>query len=194
MIYLQLFLSFFQIGLFSFGGGYASLPLIRQQVTALHHWMTMPEFTDLITISQMTPGPISVNAATFVGIRTAGLPGAVAATAGCVFPSCVLIFFLTSLYLRYQNASLLEDTLTALRPAVVAMIAAAGLSLLVPALFHGGVEMSSVSDGAKAIVSAARWDMAGIFLVSLFLLRRTKLSPVAVMLLAGAAKLLLTLP
>ena len=84
MIYMQLFLSFLQIGLFSFGGGYAALPLIENQVITLHHWMTAPEFTDLITISQMTPGPIAVNSATFVGIRIAGIPGAVAATAGCV--------------------------------------------------------------------------------------------------------------
>ena len=99
MIYLQLFCSFLQIGLFSFGGGYASLPLIEDQVTNFHHWMTVPEFTDLITISQMTPGPIAVNSATFVGIRIAGIPGAVAATAGCVLPSCIIIFILAGLYL-----------------------------------------------------------------------------------------------
>ena len=69
MIYLQLFLSFFQIGLFSFGGGYAAMPLIQGQIVKIHGWMTMSEFTDLITISQMTPGPIAVNSATFVGLR-----------------------------------------------------------------------------------------------------------------------------
>ena len=109
MIYLQLFCSFLQIGLFSFGGGYASLPLIEDQVTNFHHWMTVPEFTDLITISQMTPGPIAVNSATFVGIRIAGIPGAVAATAGCVLPSCIIIFILAGLYLRYRNGSLFKQ-------------------------------------------------------------------------------------
>ena len=74
MIYLQLFCSFLQIGLFSFGGGYASLPLIEDQVTNFHHWMTVPEFTDLITISQMTPGPIAVNSATFVGFALREFP------------------------------------------------------------------------------------------------------------------------
>ena len=76
MIYLQLFWSFFQIGLFSIGGGYAAMPLIQNQVVDLHHWLTMTEFTDLITISQMTPGPIAVNSATFVGIQIAGFGGA----------------------------------------------------------------------------------------------------------------------
>ena len=82
MIYLQLFLSFLQIGLFSFGGGYAAMPLIQDQVVALNHWLSMKEFTDLVTISQMTPGPIAINSATFVGIKIAGIPGAIAATMG----------------------------------------------------------------------------------------------------------------
>ena len=82
MIYLQLFLSFLQVGMFSFGGGYAAMPLIQGQVVTGHHWLSMSEFTDLITISQMTPGPIAVNSATFVGIKIAGIPGALAATFG----------------------------------------------------------------------------------------------------------------
>lgn len=76
MSYIQLFLSFLQIGAFSFGGGYAAMPLIQNQVVTLHHWLTAGEFNDLVTISQMTPGPIAVNSATFVGLRIAGLPGA----------------------------------------------------------------------------------------------------------------------
>ena len=82
MIYLQLFLSFLQVGMFSFGGGYAALPLIQGQVVKTHSWLSMSEFTDLITISQMTPGPIAVNSATFVGEKIAGIPGALCATAG----------------------------------------------------------------------------------------------------------------
>ena len=91
MIYLQLFLSFLQIGAFSFGGGYAALPLIRHQVVEANGWLQLSEFTDLITISQMTPGPIAVNSATFVGIRIAGIPGALVATLGCILPSCLLL-------------------------------------------------------------------------------------------------------
>ena len=90
MIYLQLFLSFLQIGMFSFGGGYAAMPFIQDQVVNLHHWLSLSEFTDLITISQMTPGPIAVNSATFVGLKIAGFLGAVVATLGCILPSCLI--------------------------------------------------------------------------------------------------------
>ena len=103
MIYLQLFLSFLQIGLFSFGGGYAAMPLSQGQVVTLHGWLTISEFTDLITISQMTPGPIAVNSATFVGMKIAGIPGAVVATAGCILPSCIIVTILARLYLKYRN-------------------------------------------------------------------------------------------
>jgi chromate transporter len=102
MIYLQLFWSFLQIGLFSFGGGYAAMPLIQGQVVTSHGWLTMSEFTDLITISQMTPGPIAVNSATFVGLKIAGIPGAVVATVGCILPSCIIVTILAKLYLRYR--------------------------------------------------------------------------------------------
>ena len=89
MIYLQLFWSFLQIGLFSVGGGYAAMPLIQAQTVQLHGWLTMNEFTDLVTIAEMTPGPIAVNSATFVGIRIAGLPGALVATLGASFRPCL---------------------------------------------------------------------------------------------------------
>ena len=114
MIYLQLFLSFLQIGAFSFGGGYAAMPLIQNQVVQLHSWLSQSEFTDLITISQMTPGPIAINSATFVGTRIAGIPGALAATAGCVLPSCILVTLLAKIYLKYRNLSLLQGVLKSL--------------------------------------------------------------------------------
>ena len=105
MIYIQLFFSFLQVGLFSFGGGYAAMPLIQGQVVTMHQWLSMSEFTDLITISQMTPGPIAVNSATFVGIKVAGLPGAIAATAGCILPSCILVTVIASEIPEYGAAS-----------------------------------------------------------------------------------------
>ena len=111
MIYWQLFLSFLQIGMFSFGGGYAALPLIQEQVVTQHGWLSRSEFTDLITISQMTPGPIAVNSATFVGIRLAGFLGALAATFGCILPSCILVTVLSYLYLKYRKMSMLQGVL-----------------------------------------------------------------------------------
>lgn len=143
MIYWELFLSFLQVGLFSFGGGYAAMPLIRGQVVTVHHWLSMSEFTDLITISQMTPGPIAVNSATFVGTKIAGTLGALVATFGCILPSCIIVTVIARLYLKYRNMAALQGILNSLRPAVVAMIAAAGISILITA-FWGNTGMISL--------------------------------------------------
>ena len=118
MIYLYLFVSFLQVGMFSLGGGYAAMPLIQEQVVTIHHWLDISEFTDLVTISQMTPGPISINAATFVGIKVAGIPGAVVATGGCILPSCVVVIIIAKVYLKYRKMGMLQGILNALRPAV----------------------------------------------------------------------------
>ena len=134
MILLELFWSFFQIGLFSIGGGYAALPLIQQQAVDLHGWLTMTQFTDIMTIAEMTPGPIAINSATFVGIQTAGLPGAVIATLGCIFPSCVIVRCLSYIYRKYKNLSVLQGILGGLRPAVTAMIASAAVTMVIMAL------------------------------------------------------------
>lgn len=189
MMYIQLFLSFFQISLFSFGGGYAALPLIQGQVVNVHHWLSMTEFTDLITISQMTPGPIAVNSATFVGTRIAGVPGALAATIGCVLPSCILVTILAKIYLKYRNLSLLQDILKSLRPAVIAMIAAAGVSILVTAFW--GNDISSLH--LDTILSSTNIRAVGIFLVSLILLAKFKMDPIHVMLLSGGAEVVMQL-
>ena len=179
MIYLQLFWSFLQIGLFSFGGGYAALPLIQGQIVDRHGWLAMAEFTDLITISQMTPGPIAINAATFVGIKIAGLAGAAAATLGCVLPSCVIATVLARLYLKYRTMSLLQGVLGSLRPAVVAMIASAGVSILITAFWGEAV----------IAFAATNWVMVTLFALSVFLLLKCKLDPILVMVLAGVLKL-----
>lgn len=180
MIYLQLFLSFLQIGLFSFGGGYAAMPLIQEQIVDTHGWLSMSEFTDLITISQMTPGPIAINSATFVGIKIAGLAGAAVATAGCILPSCVIVTLLAKIYLKYRNVKTFQSVLDSLRPAVVAMIAAAGVSILTSAFWQ---------NADKIILAETDWSMALIFLICLILLIKVKWNPILVMLLAGAMKL-----
>ena len=182
MIYLQLFCSFFKIGLLSFGGGYAAMPLIQNEVVEARHWLTMPEFTDLITISQMTPGPIAINSATFVGMKIAGVPGAIAATVGCVFPSCVIVTLLARLYLKYRDMSLLQGILGSLRPAVVAMVAAAGISILITA-FWGGDQIGSLE--------STRWWMVGIFALCVLFLKKLNWNPIAVMLSAGVLRVLL---
>lgn len=179
MIYLQLFLSFLQIGMFSFGGGYAAMPLIQGQVVTLHGWLTISEFTDLITISQMTPGPIAVNSATFVGMKIAGIPGAVVATAGCILPSCIIVTILARLYLKYRNLDLLQGVLKSLRPAVVAMIASAGILILKNAFWGSGESIG---------LTGTEWSMVLIFAICVVLLRKTKLNPIWIMVLAGVMK------
>lgn len=179
MIYLQLFLSFLQIGALSFGGGYASMPLIEAQIVTGHGWLTMTEFSDLVTIAEMTPGPIAVNAATFVGTKVAGVLGALVATAGCILPACVLVTLIARLYLKYRNLTVLQSVLGSLRPAVVAMIASAGLTILMNAFW-----------GSRTVVlTNTNYVMVAIFVLSFVLLRKTKLSPIAVMVLAGVLNL-----
>ena len=135
VIYLELLWSFIQIGLFSIGGGYAAMPLIQHQVVDLHPWLTMTQFADVIAIAEMTPGPIALNAATFVGIQVAGLPGALVATAGSVLPSCVIVLLLAFLYYKFKGFSVIQGILAGVRPAVVAMIASAGVSMVLLAVY-----------------------------------------------------------
>ena len=178
MIYVQLFWSFIQIGLFSFGGGYAAMPLIQGQVVTAHGWLSMAEFTDLITISQMTPGPIAVNSATFVGLKIAGVPGAIVATLGCILPSCIIVTILAKLYLKYRKLDMLQGILHSLRPAVVAMIASSGILILITAFWGNG----------QATLPETKWVMVGIFMFALLLLRKTKINPISVMILSGFIK------
>ena len=179
MIWFQLFLSFLQIGLFSFGGGYAAMPLIQEQIVNIHGWLDMDQFTDLITISQMTPGPIAINSATFVGIRIGGIPGALVATLGCILPSCIIVTLIAKLYLKYQNVDTLQSVLNSLRPAVVAMIASAGISVLITAFW-----------GEDTVIDLLQtnWILVVIFLLCVLLLRKTKMNPILVMVLAGVIK------
>ena len=135
-ILLQLFLSFATVGVFCVGGGYASMPLIQAEVIEKYGWLSMNEFVDIFTISQMTPGPIGINAATFVGSKVAGIPGSIAATAGFVFPSVVIVLLLAYLYYKYGNVGPIRGILNGLRPAVVALIARAGLDILLLAFWN----------------------------------------------------------
>ena len=179
MIYLQLFFSFLQVGMFSFGGGYAAMPLIQGQVVTAHKWLSMSEFTDPITFSQMTPGPIAVNSATFVGIKIAGIPGALVATFGCILPSCIIVTVIAKLYLKYRNMAMLQGVLNSLRPAVVAMIASAGISILITAFW---------GNAAAIALAGTKWSLVVIFVVCIVLLRKIKMNPIWVMVLAGVMK------
>ncbi len=181
MIYLELFLSFLKVGLFSVGGGYAAMPLIQNQVVTSHQWLTMTEFTDLITIAEMTPGPIAINSATFVGIRIAGIWGALIATLGCILPSCFIVTLLAFIYYKYKGVSAIQSVLSSLRPAVVALIAGAGLSILQMVLF---------GEGLIDLINL-KWIGAAIFVIAFAVLRKWKCNPILVMSCCGAANLLI---
>jgi len=182
MIYLDLFRSFFQVGLFSFGGGYAALPLIKARIVDVHGWLTLAEFTDVVTISQMTPGPIGINAATFAGARIAGIPGSIAATAGCVAPSFIVVLTLAYLYNRYNKLEIIQIVLKWLRPAIVGLIAAAGLAIMLQAFLSGTDTLYRL------------WNIdifsAAIFAAGIFVLAKWQASPIYIMLGSGLAGLI----
>lgn len=175
-ILVKLFVSFCHVGLFSIGGGYVAIPLIQEQAVALNGWLTMSQFSDLLTISEMTPGPITLNAATFVGNQVAGFPGALAATLGAIFPSCVIASILAYLYYKYRKLSVMQNILSFLRPAIAALILSAALSLVFNALWGGS------APGALTDINLFK---AGLFAASLFILRRFKPNPVIVMAACG---------
>lgn len=171
MLLFQLFISFLQVGLFSVGGGYAAIPLIQSQIVTTYGWLTPEEFTDLVTIAEMTPGPIAINAATFVGFRIAGVFGAIVATLGCIAPSLFLVSLLFFIYNRYKKIDAFQAVLGYLRPTIVALIASAGLTILWQALFQG---------------QAFQWETLSIpslllFLSALFALRKKLCSPILIL-------------
>ena len=179
MIWFQLFLSFLQIGLFSFGGGYAAMPLIQEQIVNIHGWLDMDQFTDLITISQMTPGPLAVNTSTFTGIRILGLFGAVLTTFGCVISGFVICLCLYRFFSKYRNAGPVFTVLKGLRAASIGLIAASAGTILTMAL-AGTTVLGSVTLRVHGIAAA-------LFAVSLFLLRKFRWNPILVMAVSGVA-------
>lgn len=138
MIFLYLFVTFFEIGLFGFGGGYGMLSLIQNETVEHWHWMTASEFTDIVAISQMTPGPIGINSATYCGytaIKNAGygsvmaILGSATATFALILPSLILMILISKMFMKYMNTQPVQSIFTGLRPVVVGLLAAATLLL-----------------------------------------------------------------
>ena len=144
MIFIWLFITFFEIGLFGFGGGYGMLSLIQHETVEHWHWLSSSEFTDIVAISQMTPGPIGINSATYCGytaIHNAGyghlmaILGSVTATFALVLPSLILMIVISKMFMKYMNTHIVQSVFTGLRPAVVGLLAAATLLLMTPENF-----------------------------------------------------------
>ena len=144
MIFLQLFITFFQIGLFGFGGGYGMLSLIQTQTVTHHAWLTSAEFTNIVAVSQMTPGPVGINSATYCGyvaVQNAGMGewyailGSATATLALVLPSFIIMVLICRVFMRYMDTLVVQSVMAGLRPAVVGLIAAAALMLMTPENF-----------------------------------------------------------
>jgi chromate transporter len=129
MIIIKLFWEFFKIGLFTFGGGYAMIPLIEKEIVQKYHWLTIEQFTELIAISEMTPGPIAVNSATFVGYKVAKFWGAVGSTLGIVLPSFLVIWLIASVFFSFQDNQTVQAAFRGLKPAILALIVIAALTV-----------------------------------------------------------------
>lgn len=175
---VQIFISFFQIGLFSIGGGYAIIPMIQEQVVNLHGWVSQKTFTDIITISQMTPGPLAVNTSTFVGIQIAGVPGAVMATFGCVISGIVISLGLYRFFQKHQESVYVLDVLKGLKAASLGLIVSAAATILL-LTFFGVSEISQIS--------SMDWISVIVFLICLVVLRKWKFNPILVMIVTGIA-------
>ena len=169
---LALFISYLKIGFFGFGGGYAMLSLIHSEVVVRNGWITNGEFTDIVAISQMTPGPIAINSATYIGYEVAGIFGSVVATVAVCIPAMTLMMLITHFFLRLEHNRYVRGVVMGMRPVVVGMIASAALLLILP---HD-TEGQSFIDG---------WSWA-IFAIALLLSAR-KLNPILLIVASGVA-------
>ena len=175
MIYLQLFATFFVIGLFTFGGGAAMLSLIQTQVVTKFAWLTEGQFTDIVAISQCTPGPIGVNCATYTGYEVAGIAGSAVATFALVLPSFIIFYGIISIYNKYHRTSLFGDIMSGLRPAVAGLIGAAALILMFRIIEENFGDWSS-------------WVILGVSFVASYFF---KVNPILLILAGGIAGLII---
>ena len=181
MIYLHLFYTFFKIGLFGFGGGYAMLSMIQGDVVTRYNWVSSQEFTDIVAISQMTPGPIGINAATYVGFTSTGsIWGSVIATFAVVLPSFILMLTISKFFLKYQKHPAVESVFSGLRPAVVGLLASAALVLMNTENFG-----SPTKDTYTFVISVI------IFLVAFIGTKKYKANPILMIIACGIAGLIL---
>lgn len=171
MIYLELFWSFFQVGLFTFGGGLASLPLIESEMER-HGWMAAEDLINFVAVSESTPGPFAVNISTYVGMETGGLFGAFCATFGVILPSFIVVLILARCLQKFRANQWVQSALTELKPAVVGLIAASAISIGGAVFFPNGFALS-------AFAAPSFWVACAIFAVSAVLMR-CRLHPVLV--------------
>lgn len=169
-LFFKIFLSFLKIGAFSFGGGYAMLPLIEREIVTKNNWINYKEFIDIIGISQMTPGPIAINSATFVGYKVAGFWGSLAGTFGVVTFSFILVSIATHYVMKFKESTIMKSVLMGMRPALIGLIISAFLSL------------------AKESYQDLKSIIIGIFILVLLLSK--KIHPILIIVIAGITGLI----
>lgn len=177
MTYLLLAFYFFQIGLFSIGGGYATISLIQQILVVENQWLTTKAFTDIITISQMTPGPLAVNSSTFVGLQVAGLLGAFIATVSTVISGCLISILLYHFFKKNQDSTRMKYLFTGLEAVAIGLIASASISILSIAFF-GNMTL-------ELKTSTINWLAFPVFIGVLFALRKWRINPIWILITTG---------
>ena len=195
MLYLQLLYSFFKIGLFGFGGGYAMLSFIQTQVVVAHGWLTESAFTDIVAISQMTPGPVGINCATYVGYEVlhqagashlVGILGSLSATFAVILPSFMIVLAIVKFYTKFKNSRVFASVLASLRPAVVGLIGAAALILMFSVDWNGLVpEISIVKENFPD------WISWGLFAAAVVASMVFRIGPIKIIIAGGILGLLL---
>lgn len=177
MIYWQLFLTFFKIGAFTFGGGYAMLPLIESEIVA-HGWLSEMEILNFIAVSESTPGPFAINIATYVGTEVGGLLGAVCTTLGVVLPSFVIILIVAKCYDAFKKSRVVSGCMSGLKPAVIGLIGAAVVSMAGTVFVPNGFSALNFAD-------ASLYVSLGIFVLCLVLALK-KVHPILLICLSAA--------
>lgn len=179
-ILLDLFLTFFKIGLFTFGGGYAMLPLIMQEVES-HSWLANEELINFIAVAESTPGPFAINIATYVGSEMGGVLGSICATVGVVMPSFIVILIVAKIYEKFKQSKIVKGAMCGLRPAAVGLIGSAVLSTALEVFFPAGFANILPTIASLEFISGAV-----IFALSLFLILKKKIHPIYVILMSAA--------
>lgn len=175
----ELAISFWQIGSFSIGGGYAIITLIEDLLVNRYHWLSLKEYTDIITISQMTPGPLAINASSFTGLKLAGIPGAIVATFSCVITGFAVSLSGYRFFCCFRNSECIMSVLQGLKAVATGLIGAAGAGILLLALTgYNHLQFQDVNFDYYALAIAV---------VSIFLLRRFKMNPLWIMVLSASA-------
>ncbi|MBO7472718.1 MAG: chromate transporter [Ruminococcus sp.] len=176
MALIKLFLVFLKIGAFTFGGGYAMIAMIQAEAER-HGWLTQEELVDFVALSESTPGPLAVNMATFVGMRTCGVLGAIIATLGIILPSFIIILIIAKFFETYKNSKAVNGIMSGLKPAVVGMISAAFISVARTVFFPSGISVSTFS-------SASLWVFLSLFAITVILAFK-KVHPINIILLSA---------